>query len=310
MSFRWLKALPRTRYGRRSAAHARCLTMSSVSGSKGQSSTPVGGPENTADMSTFEEHPLEERTLPTYFQDHLLPSFGDRPALVCKAEPPHHFGGPSQSNTHLRWTFGNLDDHVVALAKGLISLGVKKGDRIGVIMGNNRYIIRLLRGTTRLNTIQCICLASMGQRAHWCCFGHDQPSLPRARAGASWHKKRCALLSSCVQQATLNLVGVSTLVVVPQIRTSRYLSMLASIAPSLTSVRAGHDLLVPELPSLRRILSVELSDELAPETHAMRSVIDFRNVLLWNSGQGEHEQMQSLEGSLDRHEVINLQFTR
>jgi hypothetical protein len=88
------------------------------------------------------EPPLEERTLPSYFHDHLLPSFSDRPALVCKGESARPFSGPARSaqGKHLHWTFRDLDEHVVALAKGLLGAGVGKGDRVGVIMGNNRCV--------------------------------------------------------------------------------------------------------------------------------------------------------------------------
>jgi acyl-coenzyme A synthetase/AMP-(fatty) acid ligase len=39
---------------------------------------------------------------------------------------------------HLRWTFEELEVHAAALARGLSSMGVKKGDRVAVIMGNTR----------------------------------------------------------------------------------------------------------------------------------------------------------------------------
>ena len=40
----------------------------------------------------------------------------------------------------MRWNFGEFDRHIGALARGLVGLGVKKGDRVGVIMGNNRCV--------------------------------------------------------------------------------------------------------------------------------------------------------------------------
>ena len=42
--------------------------------------------------------------------------------------------------SHLAWTFAEMDEHVMALARGLIAMGVTKGDRVGVIMGNNRCV--------------------------------------------------------------------------------------------------------------------------------------------------------------------------
>lgn len=49
---------------------------------------------------------------------------------------------------HLAWDFEEFDRHVKAMARGLLSMGVNKGDRVGVIMGNNRYVktLGLIRG--------------------------------------------------------------------------------------------------------------------------------------------------------------------
>jgi long-subunit acyl-CoA synthetase (AMP-forming) len=41
---------------------------------------------------------------------------------------------------HLAWDFNEFDSHISALARGLVGLGVNKGDRVGVIMGNTRYV--------------------------------------------------------------------------------------------------------------------------------------------------------------------------
>jgi hypothetical protein len=121
---RCIKRTPRSRISAARAVASRSLTLSSVNGAL--------------------DPPLDNRTLPDYFSSCLLPSFADRPALVCRTEQKRPFGGPVQTcnSSYLRWTFAELDGHVEALARGLKGMGIRKGDRVAVIMGNNRYEIR------------------------------------------------------------------------------------------------------------------------------------------------------------------------
>jgi acyl-CoA synthetase (AMP-forming)/AMP-acid ligase II len=45
----------------------------------------------------------------------------------------------------LAWDFEELDRHVHALSAGLLDMGVKKGDRVAVIMGNCRFVAHIRR---------------------------------------------------------------------------------------------------------------------------------------------------------------------
>lgn len=89
--------------------------------------------------------PLECRTLPVYFRDAVLAKHAERPALVCRQERPHAHGGPPSANMgvgrYLAWDFDEFDRHIGALARGLVGLGVKRGDRVAVVMGNNRCVL-------------------------------------------------------------------------------------------------------------------------------------------------------------------------
>lgn len=86
--------------------------------------------------------PLSPKTLPTFFKEDILRPYAERPALIVHHERARAHGGPPSRNlgveTHLAWDFGEFDRHIQALARGLLVLGVKKGDRVGVVMGNNR----------------------------------------------------------------------------------------------------------------------------------------------------------------------------
>lgn len=75
--------------------------------------------------------PLSNETLPSFYEKELLTKFTTRPALVSRHEP---VGGSG----YLRWSYEELWKRANDLARGLIGLGVTKGTRVGVIMGNNR----------------------------------------------------------------------------------------------------------------------------------------------------------------------------
>jgi hypothetical protein len=90
------------------------------------------------------EPSLDNSTLPEYFAAKALSRRPEYPALICRQEHPRAHGGPLSKNmgveSHLAWDFNEFDSHIRALARGLVGLGVNKGDRVGVIMGNTRYV--------------------------------------------------------------------------------------------------------------------------------------------------------------------------
>lgn len=111
--------------------------------------------------------PLSHLTLPAYFADKILAQNVEQPALICRSEKPGAHGGPAHRHgnmgvqSHLAWTFAEMDDHIMALARGLIAMGVTKGDRVGVIMGNNRCVrfllIPRLPHTERIHIVHTRC---------------------------------------------------------------------------------------------------------------------------------------------------------
>lgn len=82
------------------------------------------------------EPPLVEATFSQFYENVLLQKYASRPALVSVHEPQSFES--SDSSPHLRWSYEEMWKHVNALSRGLIGLGVKKGDRVAVLMGNNR----------------------------------------------------------------------------------------------------------------------------------------------------------------------------
>jgi hypothetical protein len=88
------------------------------------------------------EPPLSNATLPQFFSESILGKHSSRPALISPKEAAYPFGGPiskhSNGKPYLHWDFEDFDRHVRALSAGMLQMGVKKGERVAVIMGNSR----------------------------------------------------------------------------------------------------------------------------------------------------------------------------
>ncbi|KIJ63176.1 hypothetical protein HYDPIDRAFT_113780 [Hydnomerulius pinastri MD-312] len=229
-----------------------------------------------------QEPPLEHRTLSVYFRDEILRKHAERPALVCRQEQPRAHGGPPSSNmgvsTHLAWDFQEFDRHINACARGLISLGVKKGDRVAVIMGNNSTYALL----------------------QWAC----------ASVGAILVTLNPAYRVNELV-STLNIAGVSHLFAVPRIRSSRYIRMLSDAFPDLRYSTPGN-IQAASLPSLRSLIVMDnIGDpnEYRKEIMDTKSVIDWRETLVWREDGSERRRVKELIDSHQSDEVINLQFT-
>ncbi|KAI0634863.1 acyl-CoA synthetase [Trametes polyzona] len=230
------------------------------------------------------EPPLVRKTLPAYFRDDILQTHASRPALVARQERPRPHGGPLSRNldsgrAHLGWDFGELDRHVQALARGLLDLGVRKGDRVGVIMGNN-------------SAYACL---------QWAC----------ASIGAILVTLNPAYrLPELVN--TLKLVGVSHLFVVPRIRTSAYVRMLCDAFPALAASQPGA-IQEEALPALRHLVVADNTGgglrEFARELDGVRPAVDFREVMVWREDVAEKRRVEEITAGLHHDDVINLQFT-
>ncbi|EIW58366.1 acetyl-CoA synthetase-like protein [Trametes versicolor FP-101664 SS1] len=168
--------------------------------------------------------------------------------------------------------------HIQALARGLLGLGVKKGDRVGVIMGNN----------SAYACLQWAC-ASIGAILVTLNPAYRLPEL----------------------LGTLNLVGVSHLFVSPRIRASAHVRMLCDAFPALASSSPG-DIQEPALPHLRHLVVVDnvgVRDQFEREIEGAKPAVDFREVMLWREDTEERRRVEDIAAGLDVHDIINLQFT-
>lgn len=226
------------------------------------------------------QHPLlETRTLPDFFASEILKKHSRRPALICRSESLDAHSGPQPRNlpgisSHLAWDFEEFYRHIEALARGLLSLGVRKGDRIGVIMGNNSAYAVL----------------------QWAC----------AYTGAILVTINPAYRSTELIR-TFNLVGIKHLFIVPRIRTSSYLEILAEALPTFWNSRPG-DIQDPVVPRLRNIVVYDNDDVLREKQHSSPT-IDWRQIMIWRESSTESRTLRNISASLINDDVINLQFT-
>ncbi|WP_304637288.1 MULTISPECIES: AMP-binding protein [Pseudoalteromonas] len=152
--------------------------------------------------------PLIEQTIGQYF-DNIVDNYPDHPAIVV-----HH--------QQIRLTYRQYQQQINQLAMGLLSLGVKPGDRVGIWSPNN---------------------------IEWCLT-----QFATAKIGAIMVCINPAYRPSELKYA-LNSVECSTLITASEFKASNYISMLNELAPELKDSQAG-ELNLNALPHLKNIIRI------------------------------------------------------
>ena len=165
-------------------------------------------------VSGDRSEPLRKATIPEVFQE-TVSRHGARDAAIF----------PGQGR---RYTYRGLDRDVDALASGLLALGMKTGDRIG-IWSPNRFEWLLTQFAT-------------------------------ARLGLVLVNINPAYRLSELEFA-LNKVGCKALVTAASFKSSDYLGMLNELAPELATAEPGH-LTAANLPALRIV--VRMGEDKSP----------------------------------------------
>src|SRR5919109_1268408 len=125
--------------------------------------------------------------------DRMVERFGERDALIVRHQ-------------QIRWTYRELKERVDAFAAGLLALGLKRGDRIGIWSPNN---------------------------AEWVIT-----QFATAKAGVILVNINPAYRLAELEYA-LNKVGCVALILATRFKSSDYLEMLRELAPELPSSRPG-----------------------------------------------------------------------
>ena len=141
------------------------------------------------------------------------------------AEVRRRYGGRTAtvfSQTGERWTYDDLMRRVDRLAAGLLSVGVYKGDRVGIWSPNRPEWVLAQFATARIGAI----LVNIN---------------PSYQTGELEYALRHA--------------GISTLITAPQFRESDYLAKLCELVPELADARPGQ-VRAAKLPDLRRVVQL------------------------------------------------------
>ena len=152
--------------------------------------------------------PLIEATIPAFLAE-VVRRHGKRTAVVFR-------------QTGDRWSYNEFVRLIDRLAAGLLSIGVYKGDRVGIWSPN---------------------------RPEWLLA-----QFATARIGAILVTINPAYRTSELDYA-LNKVGVSCLIVAPQFKTSDYMAMLAELAPEMATCPPSR-LRAKRLPKLRSVVQM------------------------------------------------------
>src|SRR5205807_2273599 len=141
--------------------------------------------------------------------DRIVERFGARDALIVRHQ-------------RIRWTYRELKERVDAFAAGLLTLGLKRGDRIGMWSPNN---------------------------AEWVVT-----QFATAKAGLILVNINPAYRLAELEYA-LNKAGCVALITAAQFKTSDYLGMLRELAPELATASPGN-LHASQLPELRLVITI------------------------------------------------------
>jgi fatty-acyl-CoA synthase len=158
--------------------------------------------------------------------DRAVAEWGDRPALVVRQQG-------------VRWTYRELGERVDAFAAGLVALGLRPGERIGIWSPNN---------------------------AEWVIT-----QFATAKAGLILVNINPAYRLAELEYA-LNKVGCRALITATSFKTSDYIGMINTLAPELRRAAPGR-LDAARLPALQMV--IQIGSPSAPGTIPFDSVAGF-----------------------------------
>ncbi|CAG8491726.1 7740_t:CDS:2 [Ambispora leptoticha] len=205
------------------------------------------------------DKPLLETTIGNYLDD-IISKYGDRQAVVVKHE------------NNLHWNYRQFGEQIDALARGLHSSGLRRGDRLGVFMPNNSAWITLQYATSRIGVI--LVTINPAYRVHE------------------------------LEQA-LTLVGVKSLALTPRFKSSHYIKMIQELAPELNFCEPN-SLVSEKLPDLKQIIVVD-THRPTENLEGVKGLMRFHEMFqydVWGN-----DPVKEIGKTLSNNDIINIQFT-
>jgi len=207
------------------------------------------------------EEPLLGATIPAHFAA-TAARFDEREAVVSLPQGR-------------RLTYGELNGEVRRLARGLIGLGFRKGDRIGIWSTDNIEWLLLQMATAQIGAV----LVNINPAYR-----------PRELAYA-------------VERAEL-----AGLFLIPSFRSSDYVEMVVELLPVLKKASVAGEVIAPHrFPCLRHVV---LYDPASPEKTRLPypGFMGWAAVLAAGAAIDDRE-LDRVAATLDRDDAINIQFT-
>lgn len=166
----------------------------------------------------------------------------------------------------IRYSYRQFNDVCRQVAKGLLGMGVRKGENVSIWAYNVPEWVILQFATAKIGAILVTVNTSY---------------------------------KSAELEYILNQSDSTSLFMVKSFKDTDYVATLGDVVPELTSSAPG-SLNVPKLPFLKRVVFI------GDETPA--GMINFNSII--ESGRDVTDaELAAVEASLDRHDVINMQYT-
>jgi acyl-CoA synthetase (AMP-forming)/AMP-acid ligase II len=224
---------------------------------------------------------LLTQTIPEHFAS-IVSQHGDRPAVICRS--PTRIG--SRESRETSFTYSGLDTASSSLAIALRALGVKKGDRVAVSLGNCPEFAVLTYAIFKLGAI----LVPLN------------PAFTAQQVGKALDHLGVELL----------IIGAVTDLAYKPGRGRSSLPLLQALVPDLTASHGRENLEAPGVKSLRKIVIVDNTashSNVAPYIESHPALVPYSELLA--AHQITPSQGTSIKPSspLNPSDTINIQFT-